>query len=358
MIFGIGDNNYADYEPPQDEENNEASKDPLDVQIDSLKLEIKTIEKEIQVKEAANLLNEESTAEQKQKEIADLERQIASFQRALQLEQKRTDHFQKEITKREGKPIEPPPPDLTDETVAMIKSQNDQLQQELEALYKDIQNEVGDDFDIDALLKAGGTSRKRAEELQKLQAEYAKKQSQAIDSRIKDGIGEAADRVSKELEALLQQKAELEVSNETMKNRIDKMGQKCDALEEESRALRMMDVLLSEKLTHDAELIKHLKELHDKNLPEELPEEETEPVTEDFVEQLKSQQNIIQGLNWKLVLAQKDLDSYTVDESFSFLSDQLCQLNQRCQQLLSRFLQRKASETEKIEQHINEEDEL
>lgn len=355
MIFGIGDNAYADYEPPNDNSGDSSQNDPLDQQIEALKVEIKTIEKEIQVREAANQLNEESTAEQKQKEISDLERQITSFQKSLQLEQKRVDHFQKEITKREGKPIEAPPPDLTDETAAAIKAQNDQLQSELDSLYKDIQNEVGEGFDIDALLKTGGSSRKRAEELQRLQAEYAKMQSQAIDSRIKDGVGEAADRVNKELDALLEQKAELEVHNETMKNRIDKMRVKCDSLEEESRALRMMDVLLTEKLNHDKDLIKHLQEFKDKNAPEQLPEEEIPPVTEEFVEQLKSQQNIIKGLNWKLVLAQKELDQYTVDESFSFLSDQLGQLNQRCQQLVVKILKREASETEKIESHIGDE---
>ena len=354
MIFGIGDNAYADYEPPNDESGDTNPNDPLDAQIESLKVEIKTIGKEIQVREAANQLNEESTAEQKQKEISDLERQIASFQKALQFEQKRTEHFQKEITKREGKPIEAPPPDLTDETAAAIKAQNDQLQSELDSLHRDIQNEVGDNFDIDALLKSGGTSRKRAEELQRLQAEFAKMQSQAIDSRIKDGVGEAADRVNKELDALLEQKAELEVQNETMKNRINKMRVKCDSLEEESRALRMMDVLLTEKLTHDSDLIKHLQEFKDKNAPEQLPEEEIPPVTEEFIEQLKAQQNIIKGLNWKLVQAQKDLDHYTVDESFSFLSDQLGQLNQRCQQLVVKILKREASETEKIENHIGE----
>ncbi|OHT05642.1 hypothetical protein TRFO_26525 [Tritrichomonas foetus] len=351
MIFGIADNAYANYEPPQDDSENDQV-DPLDAQIESLKNEIRAIEKEIQVREAAKQLNEDSTAEQKAKEISDLERQIASFTKAIQFEQKRVAHFQSEITKREGKPVEAPPPDMTDETVAAIKSQNDQLQSELEALYKDIQNEVGEDFDIDKMLQQGSTAKNRADELQKLKAEYAKRQSQAVDSRIRDGVGQAADRVSKELDQLLQQKAELEVGNETMKNSISKARQRCDALEEESRALRMMDVLLNEKLTHDRDLLIHLMEIKEKNTPAELPEEDTPPVTEEFVEQLRSQLNIIKGLNWKLVLAQKDLDRYTIDESFSFLADQLGQLNARCQQLVEKILKREASETQKIEQHI------
>ena len=343
MIFGIADNAYND---------DSSGDDQLDTRLTALRDEIRALEKEIQVQSAAKHLNDSSAAEKKQKEAADLERQVVSLGKALDHEQRRVSHFMSEITRREGKTPDQPAPDTSEETAASIKAQNEQLQVELDQLHKEIMNEVGDDFDIDALLKKGSTARQRADELQRLQAEYAKRQTQAVDSRVKDVVGHAADRINKELDALLKQRAELEVRIGTLRNSVAKTRIRCDALEEESRALRMMDVLLNEKLAHDRDLLIHLLEIKEKNAPAEIPEEDTPPVTEEFVEQLRSQQNIIRGLSWKLTQCQKDLDKYTVDESFSFLTDQLSQLNQKCQLLLNRLLKREASETQKIEQHI------
>ena len=361
MIFGLADGAYADYTPPEDPAQPKAN--PLDAQIEALKLEIKTIEHEIQVHQAAQQIDEEASTEKKQKEIADLTRQVQSFQRSLEHEQKRVKHFETEIAKKEGKYAEQqqqlatqPDSEFYDEQAAALKAQNEQLEQELKDLHKDIANEVGEDFDIDELLKSGGTSKQRAEKLQRLNAECAKLKSQAVDYRVKSAVEGAADKVNKGLDQLLERKAQLEVSNETMRNKINRSRTKCDELEEESRALRMMDVLLAEKLKHDDDLIKHLEQIQGQNPNRtELPEEETPPVTEELVAQLRAQQNIVKGLLYKLGLAQRELAEYTVPAAFEYLVDQLNQLNHRCMMLQKNLLKREAAETAKIEQHIGEE---
>jgi hypothetical protein len=117
-----------------------------------------------------------------------------------------------------------------------------------------------------------------------------------------------------------------------------------------------MDVLLNEKLRHDTDLIMHLEEFQNAN-PETyvLPEEETPPVTPEIVEQLRTQQVIIQGLFYKLAIAQRELAHSTVPESFGFLVEQLDALNKRCMFLQKELLKREAAETEKIETHIGDE---
>jgi chromosome segregation ATPase len=361
MIFGLGDAPFPDDPPSQSP--SEPSVDLLDSQIASLKLEIKTIEKEIQAHQAARQIDQEATTEKKQKEIADLTRQVTSFQRALEHEQKRIQHFQTEVARREGKLAEQqqllaaqPDSEYYEEQVVALKSQNEQLAQELKELHREIANEAGEDFDIDDLLQSGGSEmRKRADELQRLQAEFAKLQGQAVDGRIKQSIERAADRNAQEADQLLSQKADLEAANETMRNKIKRTRAKCDSLEEASRALRMMDVLLTEKLAHDKGLIEHLEEFQASNAESlTLPEPETPPVTYEIVEQLRTQQMIIEGLFYKLGLAQKELSTYTVPDSFQFLVDQLDQLQGRCQMLQGNLLRREAAETQKIEGHIGE----
>ena len=361
MICGLADSAYADYTPPEDPSQPKAN--PLDAQIEALKLEIKKIEHEIQVHQAAQQINEEASTEKKQKEIADLARQVQSFQRSLEHEQKRVKHFETEIAKKEGKYAEQqqqlatqPDSEFYDEQVATLKAQNDQLEQELKDLHRDIANEVGEDFDIDELLKAGSTAKQRNEKLQRLNAECAKLKSQAVDSRVKSAVEGAADKVNKGLDQLLERKAQLEVSNDTMKNKINRNRTKCDELEEENRGLRMMDVLLAEKLKHDEDLIKHLQQIHASDPTKvELPEEDTPPVTEELVAQLRAQQNIIKGLLYKLGVAQRELAEYTVPSAFEYLVDQLGQLNQRCMILQKNLVKREAAETAKIEKHIGEE---
>lgn len=337
--------------------------DSLDSQLDSLKLELKTLEREIQVQRTARQLNEESSTEHKQQEIADLNRQISSFQRALDYEHKRAQHFQTEIALREGRLTEQqqilasqPDSEYFDEQAASIKAQNDQQSQELRDLHRDIANEVGDDFNIDEILQSGGTERKRAEELQHLQGEVAKLQSQAVNSRIQQSLDRAACKVVQGVDQLLTQKAELEVSIDTLRNQITRARTKLDSLEEANRALRLMDVLLNEKLRHDSDLIQHLEEFQNAN-PETyvLPEEEVPPVSTEIVEQLRMQQVIIQGLFYKLGVTQRELTEYTVPESFGFLVEQLDALNKRCLFLQRSLLQRESAETEKIEAHMGEE---
>lgn len=362
MIFGLADNAFGDYEP-QEQEDPVPSVSPLDSQIDALKVEIKTLEREILAQQAARQLNEEASEEKKQKELADLTRQIQSFKKSFEYEQKKVKHFELEIAKREGRLAEQqqalalqPDSEFYDEQAVAITAQNNALEQELRDLHKDIANEVGEGFDIDALLKTGGTARKRSEKLQKLRAEYSRLQGQAMDSKVKSAVDEAAGKANKNIEELIEKKAQLEVSNDTMRNKISRNRAKCDALEEESRALRMMDILLDEKLKHDEELIKHLRKFQDEN-PENLvlPEEEVPPVTYELVDQLRTQQNIIKGLLYKLGLAQKEMAEYTVPESFEFLVEQLGQLNQKCKSLSKALLTREAIATDKIERHVQEE---
>jgi chromosome segregation ATPase len=363
MILGLGDTAFPNDSPNQT--TNTPIENALDNQIAALKLEIKTIEKEIQAHEAARQIDEEALKEKRRKEIADLTRQVNSFQKALDHEQKRVQHFQTEIARREGKLAEQqqilasqPDSEYYDEQVVSLNSQNEQLLNELRELRREIANEVGDDFDVDELLQSGGNERKRLEELQRLQAEYAKLQSQSVNERIKQTIEKAADRRAEGVDQLLGQKGELEEKNDTMRTKIQKTRAKCDSLEEASRALRMMDVLLTEKLEHDKELIYHLEEFQGQNPARAtvLPDPETPPVTDEIVEQLRTQQMIIQGLFYKLGLAQRELATQTIPESFSFLVDQLDQLHGRCKMLQGSLLRREAAETQKIEAHIGEED--
>jgi hypothetical protein len=67
------------------------------------------------------------------------------------------------------------------------------------------------------------------------------------------------------------------------------------------------------------------------------------------------QQMIVQGLFYKLAVAQRELAANTVPASFGFLVEQLEQLTQRCLFLQQGLLKREAAETEKIEGHIGEE---
>lgn len=351
---------YSADEDSQGSEEENNSTHTYDDRIRALKAEILQLQKQIQIKEAEQQLNQDVSSEKKQKEINDYEKQISSFTRALEHEKKRQEKYQAEIAKREGRMVNEQEliENSTDETVVSLRAQNEQFASELKALHQDIANEVGEGYDIDELLKNGSSERKRAEELQKLQAEVSKLQGQAVDKKVKNSIDGAADRVSKGLNDLIQQKAELEVKNEQMKVKIHKFRARVDSLEEESRAMRMMDVLLIEKLKHDAELIQHLEEYQENNQEQlELPCEETPPVTSDIVEQLKNQQNIVKGLCWKLSQSQKELSNYTVPDSFEFLCEQLSTINQRCIQLQKTLLKREAAETEKIEMHIGDDDE-
>jgi chromosome segregation ATPase len=360
MIFPLGDQIYVNDDPIP---SPSLPSDNLDSQLDSLKLELKTLEREIQIQRTAHQLNDESSTERKQQEIADLNRQISSFQRALDYEHKRAQHFQTEIARHEGRLTEQqqilasqPDSEYFDEQAASFKSQNDQLSQELRDLHRDIANEVGDDFNIDEILQSGGNERKRAEELQHLQGEVAKLQSQAVTSRIQQSLDRAACKAVQGVDQLLTQKAELEVAIDTLRNQITRIRTKLDSLEEANRALRLMDVLLNEKLQHDADLIQHLEEFQNGN-PETyvLPEEEIPEVTIAIVEQLRMQQVIIKGLFYKLAMAQRELIGYTVPESFEFLVEQLDALNKRCLFLQKSLMQREAAETEKIEAHLGEE---
>ncbi|KAH0787031.1 hypothetical protein GPJ56_009029 [Histomonas meleagridis] len=357
MFVGIGDDPNLD--DNLDLNSDHDTINPLDATIESIKQEIKAIEKEIQVQETTKQFNLEAQKEKNQKEIIGLDRQLTSLTKAVEYEEKRINKYQTNIAKIEGKTIEQQQPqtNLTDDTINSIRTQNEALSKELKELYQEIANECGDDFDIDALLKKGGSSKARQDELQALQAEYAKLQGEAIDSRKHYGIGEAADRVNKSLESLITQKATLELSNEKMKSKISKIRAKCNSLEEESHALRTMDILLTEKLSHDRELISHLEELNGEKTEKNLAEQKVPPVTEEFVEQLKSQQNIVKGLCWKLAEAQMELSEFQVSDSYSDLVDQLNQINKKCLQLQKKLLQKEAKETKNIELHIGENEE-
>ena len=351
MIFGFADVHFSDGEQEETQQE-EIQRDPLDVQIEALQLEIKTLEKEIQIKEAEQKLDDDSTNERRQKQIADMERQISSFSHSIEFEQKRLAHYQTEITKLEGKPLPEPEPDTSDEQIAAVTASNEQLSLELKSLYRDIANECGPDFNIDELLKSNGsTAAQRVHELQSLQAEISKYREQ--DYRQIKGVDEALDKVSKIVDPLLAQKGDLEVEIASLKGKISRSREKVDKLEDESRALRMMDVLLQEKLEHDADLIPHLRELNEqKSKP--IMEEEVPKVTSEFVEQLRAQERIVQGLCWKLAQAQKELENQTVPESFTFLTQQLQQLNGRCIQLQNEFLKREIRVTNAVAEHIEE----
>jgi chromosome segregation ATPase len=352
MIFGLGDPTYiADesYQPP----GSGPTVDPLDTQIQALKTEIKALGREIESQSAAKQLNEDAIAEQKRKEITNLNRQVASFQKALELEQKRIQHYQTEIAKREGV-LQPAPSQSVDaesveEQISTIKAQNDALSQELTALQRELANECGENYDIDELLKAGGSAKTRADELQKLQAEFVKAQGEVIAIRVKHDVDRAADKAAHGLEQLSRDKAQLEIEIESMVSKIGKSRVRCDALEEESRALRMMDVLLSEKLKHDQDLIAHLREMSNNDV---LVEEEAPPVTEEIIDQLRNQQMILRGLFYKLGVAQKELMDCTVTDGFGVLVDQLRQLNERCGVLQKRVLKQEMTETGRVESHL------
>ena len=352
MIFGLGDIPYDNDTSQQD-----SNADPLDQQIEGLKAEIKAIEKEIQTKEAAQLLQEDVSKEKKQKELHDLERQVANLTKAVEHEEARITHYQQEIIKRETKQAPPPVADTSDETVQSITQQNQQLQAELKALQNDLIAEVGEDYDVDEIIKTGGSAKKRAEELQSLQAIVSKATSTYVDAKRQEEISEAGKKVIRSVDMLMSQKQELQKEVAELRSRIKKYQSKVNSLEEQNRALKTLEVLLNEKLEHDSDLIKHLQELDDETV-HELPEMEVEPVSYEYIQQLLAQQQIVKGLCWKLAQCQMEVAKFQVPESFSFLADQLGQINKRCIQLENAFLDREAEATDKIQKYLESLDNL
>ena len=347
MIIGLADVNYNDDNVPA----SDPGLDPLDQQIQSLKAEIKAIEKEIQAKEAAQLLQEDVSKEKKQRELQDLEKQVNNLTKAVEHEQARIQHYQQEIIKRETKQAPPPVADTSDETVQSITQQNQQLAQELKALQNDLISEVGEDYDVDEIIKTGGSAKKRAEQLQSLQALVSKATSTYVDAKRQEEISEAGKKVIKSVDMLMGQKQQLQSEVSELKGRIKKFQSKVNSLEEQNRALKTLEVLLNEKLEHDADLIKHLKEIDDETV-HELPEMEIEPVSYEYIQQLLAQQQIVKGLCWKLAQCQMEIAKFEVPESFAFLADQLGQINKRCIQLENAFLDREATATEKIQKYL------
>ena len=244
-----------------------------------------------------------------------------------------------------------PVADTTDETVQSITQQNQQLQQELSALKKDLISEVGEDYDLDEIIKTGGSSKKRAEELQRLQAIISKATNPYVDAKRLEEISEAGKKVYRSVDMLVSQKQQLITEIAEMKAKVKKYRTKVDSLEEENRALKTLDVLINEKLQHDDELIKHLQEMEDEKV-HELPEMEVEPVSDEYIQQLLAQQQIVKGLCWKLAEAQKEVAKYQVPESFSFLADQLGQINKRCIQLEKAFMDRESNVTNEIQKYL------
>lgn len=348
MIFGLGDTNYDISLPQQYNEN-----DPLDEQIDTLKQEIKVLEKEIQAKEAAAMLQEDVSKEKKQRELADLERQVANLTKAVEHENTRINKYQTEIVRRETKQAPPPPPDTSDEITAQLIQQSDALAEELKQIQNDLIQEVGEDYDLDAIIQTGGSSKKRADELQALQALVSKTQSTYVDARRLDEINEAGKKIRSGVDTLVSQKQQLVKDVADLKEKVSKYQKKANALEEQNRALKTMDVLLTEKLQHDKDLIMHLDEIDNQRV-HELPEPEVTPVSYDFISQLHTQLQIVRGLCWKLALAQKEVANYQVPEQFSFLADQLSQINKRCIQLEHAFIQREDAFTDKIVKYLEE----
>jgi hypothetical protein len=341
MIFGLGDRDFGldDPDPPDD---------PVDAQIESLKQEIRTLETQIQVQSAARELDAESSVERKQREVADLQRQLVSFQHALEYEQRRATKFQTEMARREGRLAEQQQQlvsqsdtEFFDKQAADLRAQNEQLGRELRDLRGDLANEVGEGFDIDAILQSGGGERRRIEELQSLQAEVGRLQQQDVTAWTRRGLDKAASRATAGTDQLLSHRAGLEAQVDQMHNKIEKARAKLDGLEEANHALRLMDVLLQEKLRHDEELIRHLGEFQDSN-PQHLvlPEEDVQPLTEEFIEQLKMQRVIVQGLLYKLGLAQKELSANTVAVGYECLAGQVAQLWRRCKFLQTQLLKR------------------
>ncbi|EAY18736.1 hypothetical protein TVAG_267680 [Trichomonas vaginalis G3] len=348
MLFGLGDNNY-DYAPPHQVDEN----DLLDEQIASLKAEIKAIEKEIQTKEAAALLQEDVSKEKKQRELADLEKQVANLTKAVEHENSRVNHYQSEIIRRETKQPPPPQPDTNDETVSQLMQQSEQLTEELKQIQSDLIAEVGEDYDVDEIIKTGGSSKKRADELQSLQALVSKNQSTYVDARRLDEINEAGKKIRSGVDTLVSQKQQLTKDISSLKEKVSKYQKKANALEEQNRALKTMDVLLTEKIQNDQELLSHLEEIDNQRV-HELPEPEVTPVSYDFISQLHTQLQIVRGLCWKLCLAQKEVSNYQVPEQFSFLADQLSQINKRCIQLENAFIAREDEATEQIVKYLEQ----
>jgi len=349
MIYGISDLNIDE----SNMESYEPETDPLDKHINSLKHEIKILEKDFITKNAEKQLNDEVIKERRRKEATELERQINNLTKANEHEQTKVTFYQNEITKRETNQPVLPPPDTTDETINLIRQQNESLSEEIKKIHQELQSEVGEDYDIDQIIKTGGSSKQRAQELQRLQAQYAKSQCTYVDAKRTDEINEAGKKIQRNLELLIQQKDQLQLEIQEMRSQIAKTQNKVDSMEEENRALRMIDVLLNEKLGHDFILIEHLRESL-KDDEEELPEMEIPPLTDTFIQQLYAQQNIVRGLIWKLCLSQKDVARNQVPPSFSFLADQLGQLNKKCIQLQNAFLEREMTATLKIQEKLDE----
>lgn len=374
MIFGLSDAAYLDNTKsifPQvssdnKEKQNETtdSKDSgggengddelslLDKQIETIKAEIKALDKEIQVKEAQRFVEDDVNKERRIKELYELEKQVNNLTKAEEHEKARIGHFEAEIYRREKKQLPPQLIDTSDEVVQQLTKISDELTAELKSLRSELAAEVGDDFDIDEIIKTKGSAKKRAEELQSLQAVVSKATSTYVDSRRQNEISQAGKKAKIGVDTLMAQKKSLMNDVQDMKQQIKKARAKVDGLEEESRALRMLDVLLDEKLKHDAELIKHLQD-HQSPNDMELPEMDIPPVTEETIFQLRAQQNIIKGLCFKLSLSQKELMGREVPENLSFMVDQLYQLNKKCIELQKKFLVKEEKHTDAIEQHID-----
>ena len=371
MIFGLSDAAYVDNTqsifPQVSSNSNEKQNETvgsndfggkndeesirLDQQIEAIKAEIKALDKEIQVKEAQKFIEDDITKERRIKELSELEKQVNNLTKAEEHEKVRIDHFEAEIFRREKKQLPPQLIDTSDEVIQQLTKISDELTAELKSLRSELAAEVGDDFDVDEIIKTKGSAKKRAEELQSLQAIVSKATSTYVDSRRQTEISQAGKKAKIGVDTLMAQKKSLINDIQEMKQQIKKTRVKVDSLEEESRALRMLDVLLNEKLKHDAELIKHLQD-HQSANDMELPEMDVPPVTEEIIFQLRAQQNIIRGLCFELSLAQKELMEREVPENLSFMVDQLYQLNRKCIELQKKFLVREEKHTDEIEQHV------
>lgn len=338
MIFGLTDQNSDGESNPQ--------YDSLDTQIQSLRKEIKYFKNQIQVKEAENAINSQGNSDKKEKELKELQKQVDTLKQSNDFELSRIQKAQIQINYLENQQVDLPPNDNSEDILRQINSQNELITNELNLVRTALANEVGEDFDIGQILQTGGSAKKRAEELQKLQAIFAKSQSAFANTRRTKELNKVANKVQNEIIKLLSEKAKMKDEIEEMKNLIQTNRVKCDDLEEANRALRMMDVLLTEKIDHDKELLTHLENEPQREgiqVDDDIPE-----LSVSFIDQLLAQQMIFKGICYKLGNAQAQLSSLEIDNSFLHLVEQLNQMNKRCIDLQNQIINREKQETESI----------
>jgi hypothetical protein len=126
-IYGIADkNSLVEVQYSITEYEN-----PMETKIKLMKGEINLLNRKIKVKEAERVINEQAKEEKQKKIILELENQIGILKKADNHETNRIQKYQSQIADLENQTIETPLNDSSDEIIAQISTQNEQILSEL-----------------------------------------------------------------------------------------------------------------------------------------------------------------------------------------------------------------------------------